>query len=84
MYRKGVAKKGYRGGTARRKPRNMWWCGSQGEKVLKGVFVRSDWSASILVKRNFGGDLVGEAGLEWVEVWMQVKITFERLGSGED
>lgn len=61
MARKGVAKKGYGGGRARRKtrrkPRNMWWYGSQGEKVLKAVFLRS---ASILVKRNCDGVLVGE------------------------
>lgn len=36
MDRKGVVKKGYRGGTARRKPRNMWWLEAKERRSLKG------------------------------------------------
>lgn len=48
--------------------------------MLQRVCVRFDGAANDLIKSNFSGDLVGEARLEWVEEWMQVK-TFERLGS---
>lgn len=48
------------------------------------MFVKSDRSTNVRVKGRSGRDLVSEATLGWVEAWMQMNVTFERLGSGGD